>query len=229
MLPDFRVRQRDYLLEISRAITEQLDLSTVLKRILQAAVELTAGQAGLIALREGGRWRLRAYVGIPDQFVPALDPLLADIPDQGDPERFELPEVSRRLRRIGEAASLGLLTGVGLPMVARKEVVGLIFILRGYGGQFSANDNALLSSFAVQAAIAVHNAMLYQQVTTEKRRLDAVLDSYADGILIIRWRLGSSELDSGLRADDRDSQAEFLVAAKDLLAGNPGKSEEATT
>ncbi len=51
----------------------------------------------------------------------------------------------------------------------------------------------------------------------------------ADGILIIRWRLGSSELDSGLRADDRDSQAEFLVAAKDLLAGNPGKSEEATT
>lgn len=185
MLPDFRVRQRDYLLEISRAITEQLDLSTVLKRILQAAVELTAGQAGLIALREGGRWRLRAYVGIPDQFVPALDPLLADIPDQGDPERFELPEVSRRLRRIGEAASLGLLTGVGLPMVARKEVVGLIFILRGYGGQFSANDRTLLSSFAVQAAIAVHNAMLYQQVSTEKRRLDAVLDSYADGILII--------------------------------------------
>jgi hypothetical protein len=51
----------------------------------------------------------------------------------------------------------------------------------------------------------------------------------ADGILIIRWRLGSSELDSGLRADDPDSQAEFLVAAKDLLAGNPGKSEEATT
>jgi PAS domain S-box-containing protein len=185
VLPDFRVRQRDYLLEIARAITEQLELSTVLKRILQAAVELTAGQAGLIALREGGRWRLRAYVGIPEQFISAFDPLLADIPDQGDPERFELPEVSRRLRRIGETASLGLLTGVGLPMVARKEVVGLIFILRGYGSQFSANDRALLSSFAVQAAIAVHNAILYQQVSVEKRRLDAVLDSYADGILII--------------------------------------------
>ena len=28
MLPDFRVRQRDYLLEISRAITEELDLDT---------------------------------------------------------------------------------------------------------------------------------------------------------------------------------------------------------
>lgn len=184
MLPDFRVRQRDYLLEISRTITEQLELPTVLKRILQAAVELTAGQAGLIALREGGRWRLRAYVGIPEQFASAFDPLLADIPDHADPERFEIPEVSRRLARIGEIASLGLLTGVGLPMVARSEVVGLIFILRGYGGQFSSNDRALLSSFAVQAAIAVHNAMLYQQVSAEKRRLDAVLDAYADGVLI---------------------------------------------
>ena len=28
MLPDFRVRQRDYLLEISRALTEALDLAT---------------------------------------------------------------------------------------------------------------------------------------------------------------------------------------------------------
>ena len=32
MLPDFRVRQRDYLLEISRALTEELDLATVLER-----------------------------------------------------------------------------------------------------------------------------------------------------------------------------------------------------
>ena len=33
-LPDFRVRQRDYLLEIARAITQELDLDKLLKRIL---------------------------------------------------------------------------------------------------------------------------------------------------------------------------------------------------
>ncbi len=187
MLPDFRVRQRDYLLEISRAITEELDLATVLGRILQAAVELMAGQAGLIALREGGRWRLRAYVGIPETMVSSFYPLLNEVADAAaaDPDRLELPELSRRLRRIGEIASLGLLTGVGLPMRARNEVVGLIFVFRAYGGNFSANDRALLSSFAVQAAIAVHNAQLYQQVTAEKRRLDAVLEAYADGVLIL--------------------------------------------
>ena len=52
MLPDFRVRQRDYLLEISRALTSQLDLSEVLRMILQAATSMLSGEIGLIALRE---------------------------------------------------------------------------------------------------------------------------------------------------------------------------------
>ncbi len=186
MLPDFRVRQRDYLLEISRALTEELDLSTVLRRILQAAAELLAGQAGLIALREEeGHWHLRAHYGIPEPFVGYFDPLLADIPEQGDPRRFALPEINRRLQAITEAASLGLLQGVALPMIARDEVVGIIYIFRGYPTAFSADDRALLASFAGQAAIAAHNARLYLQTTQEKRRLDAILESSADGILIM--------------------------------------------
>jgi PAS domain S-box-containing protein len=186
MLPDFRVRQRDYLLEISRALTEELELSTVLRRILQAAAELLAGQAGLIALREEqGRWQLRAHYGIPEPFLAYFNPLLADIPEHGDPRRFALPELNRRLQAITQAASLGLLQGVALPMVARDEVVGIIYIFRGYTTAFSANDRALLASFADQAAIAVYNARLYQQTTQEKRRLDAILDSAADGILIM--------------------------------------------
>ena len=46
----------------------------------------------------------------------------------------------------------------------------------------------------------------------------------ADGILIIRWRLGGTELDSGIRADDRDEQAQFIAAAVGLI----GKNKEAT-
>ena len=34
MLPDFRVHQRDYLLEIVRLLTEELDLEKLLARIL---------------------------------------------------------------------------------------------------------------------------------------------------------------------------------------------------
>ncbi len=52
MLPDFRVRQRDYLLEIAQALTEELDLSTLLDRILGISIEMLAGRAGLIALHD---------------------------------------------------------------------------------------------------------------------------------------------------------------------------------
>ena len=55
MLPDLRVRQRDYLLEISRALTEELELEKVLALIVRVSTELLAGQAGLIALREKGK------------------------------------------------------------------------------------------------------------------------------------------------------------------------------
>jgi PAS domain S-box-containing protein len=186
MLPDFRVRQRDYLLEISRALTEELDLATVLQRILQTTAELLAGQAGLVVLREEeGRWRIRAHYGIPDDFLEYFQPLLADIPEHGDPKRFALPEVNRRLQATTQAASLGLLQGVALPMVARDEVVGLVYIFRAYPTAFSSNDRAFLAAFTAQAAIAVHNARLYQQTSAEKRRLDAILESSADGILIM--------------------------------------------
>ena len=77
MLPDFRVRQRDYLLEISRALTQELDLEKLLTRILKIAIEMLAGQAGLIALKDEG-WRVAAAHGIASQFLSYLTPLLAD-------------------------------------------------------------------------------------------------------------------------------------------------------
>ncbi len=190
MLPDFRVRQRDYLLEISRILTQELDLEILLRRILDISVEMLAGQAGLIVLRAAqrsaqGGWRVAAIHGIPESVLRYLDPLLSAVPDHEDPQRFELPEINRVLQRLTQQVSLGLLTGVGLPLIARQRVIGVIFIFRSYPGVFSANDRLLLQSFADQAAIAVYNAMLYTQVAREKQRLGALLDSAADGMLIL--------------------------------------------
>jgi PAS domain S-box-containing protein len=186
MLPDFRVRQRDYLLEITRALTQELDLDSVLERILKFSIELLAGQAGLIVLRgEGGGWDIRVSQGISHIFLQQLNPLLNAIPDNEDPQQFEIPEINRILSDLTFAARLRLLSGVGLPMVTQQKVLGVVFIFRGYPGIFSANDRTLLGSFANQAAIAVQNAQLYTKVTLNKQHLDAILDSAADGILIL--------------------------------------------
>jgi K+-sensing histidine kinase KdpD len=187
MLADFRARQRDYLLEISRALTQELDINKLLGRILNISIEMLAGQAGLIALRsELGEWKITHTHNIPVVFLKYLEPFLADIPvDSQEPESNELPEINRLLVELTQMASLGLLTGVGLPLIARQRVVGVIFIFRSYPDVFSANDRSLLRSFADQAAIAVQNAQLYTQINQEKQRMDALLDTAADGILIL--------------------------------------------
>ena len=74
---------------------------------------------------------------------------------------------------------------MGLPLITREKVIGVIFVFRNYPGIFSSNDRALLQSFANQAAIAVDNAQLYRQVSQDKQRMDALIDSAADGILIL--------------------------------------------
>ena len=186
MLPDHRIRQRDYLLEITRSLTQELNLDILLKRILELAAELLAGKAGLIALREeGGGWNIGASYGIQPTFLQYLNPILAEVPENDDQAGQELPQVNRMLQLLTKRASLNLLTGVGLPLISEKRVIGLIFIFRGYEGSFSKNDREILQSFADQAAIAVINAQLYTQVSREKSRLDALLDSAADGIIIM--------------------------------------------
>jgi len=183
MLPDIRVRQRDYLLEISRALTEELDLDKLLGRILKYAIEMLAGHAGFIALsNDQGRLSLSVADGLPDAIQRFLVSWLQKIPPIQDPKNLQIPELNRFLQQI----SMGTLSAVGLPLIAQGEVIGLIYIFRNYQGVFSTNDRSLLSSFANQAAIAVRNARLYTQVNQEKQRTEAMLDSAADGILILR-------------------------------------------
>ena len=180
-LPDFRVRQRDYLLEITRAITEELDLEKLLTRILRITVEMLAGQAGLIALKDEDGWEVAAAQKIPPALLDYLKPLLAE----ETVSEYNVQELNRMLKSLAYTASRGLMNGVGLPLVAHQKIIGVIFIFRNYPDLFSPNDKQLLQTFAHQAATAVYNAQLYGQVSYEKQRLDALLDSAADGILIL--------------------------------------------
>lgn len=190
MLPDFRVRQRDYLLEIARALTQELDLDKLLGRILNIAIEMLAGQAGMIALRaDRGGWHVQVTDGLQNALVKVINTRLHEIPTSlEDPQTVEISAINHILQDITRQATFGLMTGTGLPLIARGRVVGMIFIFRGYLSLFSATDRTLLQSFADQAAIAVQNAQAYELVNEEKQRIAALIDSAADGILILTPR-----------------------------------------
>jgi len=187
MLTDYRVRQRDHLLEISRALTAQLDLDELLEMVLEAAAEMLSGQASLIALRDPdqGDFSIQASYGLPSAVVPYFEPLLADIPDYADRSRFHIPGLAEKLGQIVTQLGLRLQQVVALPMSIRDNLIGVLYVFRAYGSGFTSNDRRVLASFADQAAIAVYNAQLYERVSQEKRRLDAILEYSADGVLIL--------------------------------------------
>ncbi|MEJ2752081.1 MAG: histidine kinase, partial [Chloroflexota bacterium] len=114
-MAQYLIRQRDYLLDISRALTSQLSLNEVLRRILRSATEMLGGQAGLIALSEDGEtFALRASYGIKPALLHFFAPLLKDIPHE-DPESFVIPELDRKMRMVARAAGMGLHQVIALP------------------------------------------------------------------------------------------------------------------
>ncbi len=189
LLPDFRVRQRDYLLEISRAMTAQLDLSEVLRLILRSSVAMLAGEVGLIALKEdhSASMRVRALIGAGPEHVGVFEPLLSagSADETGD---LYGPDFDEKLQRIARSLGQPLRQAVSLPMYLGEETVGVIYVFRTFTGAATRDDMRVLQSFADQAAIAVNNARLYHQVDQERKRLQSILEHSADGVMILDAR-----------------------------------------
>ncbi len=185
-MQSLQLRQRDYLLRISRAMTARLDLPSLLRLILNSAVEMVGGEVGLLVLRQAdGRLAPQAIYGLPPAKAAQVAALLRDgrdLASQADGS-YSLPELSLPL--LASAAGIPLRQVVQMPLRIEDELVGAIYAFRSGGAAFGVNERQVLQSFADQAAIAVRNARLYEQVSAEKRRLDAIIENSASGVMML--------------------------------------------
>ncbi|MFN2203858.1 MAG: GAF domain-containing protein, partial [Caldilineaceae bacterium] len=202
LMATYQLRQREYLLRITRAMTSRLDLPSLLKLILNSAAEMVGCRAGLIVLQDDspdsgkkqtilGPFQVRAIYNIPPKFVYAFEPLLHMIPPTNgdsslDSERSEsyYLDLQSRVRQVEDELGITLGQVVGLPLLFENELLGIIFLFRAEYA-FTEMDWEFLQGFAHQAAIAVRNARIYNQLETERSRLAAIIDNSADGILIL--------------------------------------------
>lgn len=186
-LPDYPVRQRDFLLEISRAITARLDLEEVLRRVLRASVVMTAARVGLIALHndENKLFNIRAYTGIKPEMVSAVNDSLQDIMTTVSDTGLDYHFLNEKLAEMAASIDADLQQAVAMPLVFDKKPLGLLVIFRSYQAVVTQNDMDMLYSFADQAAIAVHNAQMYERINHERQRLSAILQHSGDGVMIL--------------------------------------------
>jgi PAS domain S-box-containing protein len=205
LLATYQLRQREYLLRITRAMTSRLDLPSLLKLILSSAAEMVGCRAGLIVLVPDHarlttdsplhtRFQIRAVYNIPPQFWADFDPLL-DVVPQAPQEDTDTAgdangagagylDLQARVRQVEERLGIALGQVVGLPLLFEDELLGIIYLFRSEYA-FTQMDWQFLQGFAHQAAIAVRNARLYMQLETERSRLATIIENSADGILIL--------------------------------------------
>ncbi len=210
MRPDLRTQQRDFLLEITRAITAQLDLSEVLRRVLHASLVMLAGRAGIVALsdRHDQAFTVRAYSGLAADDVAQLNDKLRELMNPGDGAGFSREFLNRKLREMAEVIDPRLAQSIAMPLVFARVPLGLLIVFRSYQTAITPEDLNALQSFADQAAIAVNNAQLYGEISQERQRLAAILNNSGDGVFILNPDLTIQQANrafermSGWRGDD---------------------------
>ncbi|MFE2324422.1 GAF domain-containing protein [Streptomyces sp. NPDC059385] len=202
------------LLEAVMSVGRKLDLPQVLRGIVQAAVVLVNAEYGALGVI-GDEKRLAEFVpiGISDELRARIGDLPSGHGILGELIRHPAP---LRLSELSEhPASYGfpphhppMHSFLGVPIRVREEVFGNLYLTEKRGGaEFDAEDEAVLSTLAVAAGIAIENARLYEEARLRQRWLTAGADI-------------TSALFSGA---GRDEVLEAILArAKDITGADIG-------
>jgi signal transduction histidine kinase len=196
----------DVLKVISRSA---FDLNMVTTAILQAAAQLCRAPLATLHLRDGDVCRLVTQFGLPEAFEQVSR-------DNPIPARYPLH--SRRQVRAGEFAQFtdawsdsdylykavaklgGYRAIIVIPMMREDELVGIFSLARPEPEPFTPGQIKFVQTFADQAAIAIENARLFNEVQARTKELAASLDELRT-------------------AQDRLVQTEKLASLGQLTAG----------
>jgi GAF domain-containing protein len=168
----------DVLKVISRST---FDLETVLDTLLRSAARLCEADQGTITQRKGDRFYRAVAFGYPQEFmdyvrdIPVelkrdtgtgralLESKVIQIPDiEADPE-YTWSEA----RRLGDFRAM-----LGVPMLREGEPIGVLTLTRKEPRPFTEKQIELVTTFADQAAIAIENVRLFDEIQDKSRQLE---------------------------------------------------------
>jgi diguanylate cyclase (GGDEF)-like protein/PAS domain S-box-containing protein len=163
------------LSKIGRNLTSTLDLDEVLRRIVEAGVELTQADQGFIALLDeaGEQLYLRAVKNIDQSHIQTMRlPVSNELMKKVVTERQTI-RINRNKRPIKVSTGFLVSSLIHVPIQSKARMIGVISVNSHIDGkEFSETDEAMISSLADYAAVAIENAHLYKhaQLEIEERR-----------------------------------------------------------
>ena len=208
------------LLRANRAIIGDLGLSTVLRRIVEAACELVDAPYGALGVirPDGSGLEEFIHVGMDANAVevighlPEGKGLLGALID--DPRPIRLRDMRDDARSVGFPAHHPPMRGfLGVPVRVRDEVFGNLYLASLTEANFSVEDEELVSALAATAGVAIENARLYEEANRRQAWLQASTD--------VTRQLLTAPGDDGLRlvaqrvAELADADVVTIVLPKD--------------
>jgi signal transduction histidine kinase len=170
----------DGLLEAVLVVSSGLELDATLRQIVQAAVDLVDARYGALGvLGDDGMLTKFVYVGIDDDTRELIGPLPTGHGVLGvvieDTEPLRLADLSQHPASVGfPPHHPPMRTFLGVPIRARGEVFGRLYLTEKNGGPgFTRDDEVVVQALAGAAGIAVDNARLYEETRRRQRWLEA--------------------------------------------------------
>jgi diguanylate cyclase (GGDEF)-like protein/PAS domain S-box-containing protein len=160
------------LSRVGQSLISTLEFDEVLRRIVEAGVHLTKAEEGFLALTNGksGQLYLRASKNIEEQRTRTMrlvinDSGIGEVVRTGKPLRLSTKSNSPSLK-----VSTGYLVSslLHVPILSNGKTLGVLSVNhRQNSDHFLLKDEAMLTSLADFAAIAIENAHLYERSRKE--------------------------------------------------------------
>ena len=181
----FENRQRQALKDVSSALTSRVDLSTILSSIVDGiANSLNVASAIVLFDQHEDILYLAAQSGLDAAVLQKLVSRRACLTDQsiiGCALRRQQPCVSQDIsqdERFPSSRNFGIELGLrsifSYPLVTGATVYGVLLLCSTEAGGFTPLKSDILSLFASQATIAIHNGKLLESAHQRSQFQDAI-------------------------------------------------------
>lgn len=177
-----RAEKLGVLTELTRLLTSSLSLQEVFDFVVQSAGKLLRAKITQLWTQEEGRQEFRVRVtyndrqeqpGTVEPHVP-VEPgagLIGEIISAKAAQYiFDIREDHRWLDKQA-VSKLGLVSFAGIPIVMGERVVGVLGIMMDRPHGFTDEEKNLLKIFADQAAVALENAQLFEEIMVSRKEL----------------------------------------------------------
>ncbi len=159
------------LIDIARDLASTLDLDVLLSRIVYAAAEVSGAEAASILLFDSTSQQLYFQVStnLDESIhrglqVPLEGSIAGWIISNRKPVRItDVHGDARFFSNVEQTTGFSTKSILGIPLVTKNKVVGVLEALNKHKGKFTDQDESLLLVLGAQAAVAIENARLFQQ------------------------------------------------------------------